>query len=321
MKILSLTICNYKNYSGKQRIEFSTGSSKKRITLIGGQNGAGKSTLFEAIKLCMFGYQFEGKPISAILYQEYIRSCQNNIAKRDNDNDYFIEMEVILDDVQPIYTVTLQRIWHITPVSFKEEFNILRDGHSFEIVEKENWQQYIYDLFPPYTIEYFFFDGEKMKDLIIGDRAEDILRESARDLIGLKIYDTLLSDIGILKDKIKKSTKKDEESQEEYKKLSEKIRDYQSQINSISNKRTYLQQRIIKSNKKIDEIQIEIGRKAGSFAKLQDDLKKSIKDIQTRLNDLNLEISRTCDYVPFIMAAPLMKKAIQQLKQDRKSVV
>ncbi|MDD3069209.1 MAG: AAA family ATPase, partial [Bacilli bacterium] len=103
MKLLSLTICNYKNYSGEQTLDFSSSNQEKNITLIGGHNGAGKTTLFEAIKLCMFGHQYEGQPLSKVQYESYIRSCRNKLGVSEGDDRYYISMEVILDDVQPVY--------------------------------------------------------------------------------------------------------------------------------------------------------------------------------------------------------------------------
>jgi len=316
MKILSLTICNYKNYCGEHKADFTI-DPQKNITLVGGKNGAGKTTFFESIKLCMFGHQYDGKPLSAVQYQQHIRDCQNRISVKEGDNSYFIEMEVVLDDVQPVYTVTLRRSWKITPTSFDEDFVILRDGLAFEIVERENWQQYIYDMFPPYIIEYFFFDGEKMQGLISGDRAESILRESARDLIGLKIYDTLLTDVGILKDKIKKSTKKDEKIQAEYDKLTDEVAEHKEILSELSAREEKLTEEIRIREAEIGELRNEIQRKAGAFAKSHDTYQTEIKGIEVRLAELNLKISELADYVPFIMAAPLMEKALKQLNDEK----
>lgn len=317
MKILSLTICNYKNYCGEQKIDFTIDDPQKNITLVGGQNGAGKTTLFESIKLCMFGHQYDGKPLSAVQYQQHIRDCQNRISVKEGDNNYFIEMEVVLDDVQPVYTVTLRRSWKITPTSFDEDFVILRDGLAFEIVERENWQQYIYDMFPPYIIEYFFFDGEKMQGLISGDRAESILRDSARDLIGLKIYDTLLTDVGVLKDKIKKSTKKDEKVQAEYDKLTAEVSEYKETLAKLNAREEVLKEEIQTRNAEIEQLRNEIQRKAGAFAKSHDSYQAEIKGIEVRLAELNLKIADLAEYVPFIMAAPLMEKALKQLNDEK----
>ncbi|MFA7030431.1 MAG: DNA sulfur modification protein DndD [Candidatus Cloacimonadaceae bacterium] len=317
MKLLSLAICNYKNYCGEQKLDFSPSNQEKNITLIGGHNGAGKTTLFEAIKLCMFGNQYDGQPLSKVQYESYIRSCRNKLGVSEGDDRYYISMEVILDDVQPVYTITLKRIWTITEETFKEEFIILREGHAFEIVERENWQQYIYDLFPPYTIDYFFFDGEKMKDLIVGDKAETILRESARDLIGLKIYDTLLTDIGILKNKIRKSTKKDQLSQDEYDRLTKELEALNIQLNSQEEEKSNLNSQIKESEMRIMEVRDHIYRKAGAFAKAQDEYKYQINIIQEKLAGLTIEIAKMCDFVPFIMASQLVKDAFEQLKKER----
>jgi DNA sulfur modification protein DndD len=141
MKIRSLTICNFKNYQGEQTLSFQSDDPKRNIVLIGGCNGAGKTTLFEAIKLCMFGYQYDGIPLSKSQYEQYIRSSWNHRAVQEHDRRYYISMEIVLDDVYPSYTITLRRSWDAFDNSFTEDFLILRDGHAFEIVEKENWQQ------------------------------------------------------------------------------------------------------------------------------------------------------------------------------------
>ena len=318
MKICSLTICNYKNYNGNQRIDFDLTNPDKNITLIGGKNGAGKTTLFEAIKLCMFGNQFSGKPIQTKQYEDYLRGCQNKTAKAKSDERYYIKMDVVLDDIQPVYTVSLKRRWTITPTEFNEKFTISRNGLPFEIVERENWQQFIYDMFPPYTIEYFFFDGEKMQNLVIGDNAEKILRESARDLIGLKIYDTLLNDIGVLKSKIKKSTQKDEKDKAEYNRLTQESIRYQKEIQKFTEKQSILESEIKTEEENIETLRADVQRKAGDFAKSHDTKKSEIHALEERLSKINSEITSTLDYVPFMMAYPLMKSACQQLLNEKK---
>ena len=317
MRINSLTICNFRNYQGEHTLDFRLSDPKKNIILIGGFNGAGKTTLFDAIKLCMFGYQYEGVPLTKSQYEQYIRSCWNNKAAQEHDRRYYISMEIVLDDVQPVYTITLRRSWDAYDNSFREDFLILRDGRAFEIVEKENWQQYIYDLFPPYTLDYFFFDGERMRELVVGDRAEELLRESARDLIGLKVYDTLLSDIGTLKSKIKKATKKEGKNKEEYAFLSSQVDEYSNQLASLEKKRGELREKVASIDGKIEQLREEIHRKSGAFAKSHDKYKAQIEEFEKKLAELNNEIAKTCEYVPFIMVFPLLNQAFEQLRKER----
>lgn len=316
MKLSSLTICNYKNYYGKQYFSFHV-TENKNIILVGGENGAGKTTLFGSILLCLYGHQFSGKPLSKSSYEAYIRACQNHIAVDNGDNSYFIEMDIVLDDVQPVYAVTLRRSWKISAKSINERFEILRDGMDFEIVEKENWQQYIYDIFPPYTSRYFFFDGEKMKDLVEGDSAEEILKESARDLIGLKIYDTLLSDIGFLKMKILKSTKKDEKNQAEYDLLNAEVAEIYKQRSAITLRIEEMKATSSQYQERIDELRDTIFRKAGAFAQSLDKYDADIEKTKHQLTEQNIEVSSCCDYAPFIMAFPIMLKAYKQLEDER----
>ncbi len=317
MRISSLTICNFRNYQGEHTLNFRSSDPKRNIVLIGGYNGSGKTTIFDAIKLCMFGHQYDGIPLAKSQYDQYIRSCWNHKAALEHDRRYYISMEIVLDDVQPIYTITLRRSWDAYDNSFTEDFLILRDGHAFEIVEKENWQQYISELFPPYTLDYFFFDGERMRELVIGDRAEELLRNSARDLIGLKVYDMLLSDLTVLKSKIKKGTKKEGNTKEEYTLLSSQVITYQEKLTRLEEKRTELLELVSSHETQIDDLREKIHRKSGAFAKSHDEYKKKIEGLEVRLAGLNDEISKTCEYVPFIMAFPLLNQAFDQLRKEQ----
>jgi len=53
VNILSLELENYRQYKGKQKIEFSSDSSKN-FTIFVGANGAGKTNLLNAVTWCLY---------------------------------------------------------------------------------------------------------------------------------------------------------------------------------------------------------------------------------------------------------------------------
>ena len=89
MKINRITLENFGSYEGEATFE-TREQDGRNIILIGGKNGAGKTTFFESVKLCMFGHQFEGKPLSAVQYQQHIRDCQNKISVKEGDTRYYL---------------------------------------------------------------------------------------------------------------------------------------------------------------------------------------------------------------------------------------
>lgn len=319
MKFQKITICNFKNYRGKNLFDFSQNGSKKHnnIILIGGANGSGKTTLVESIKLCLFGKK--STDLSNKKYQDYIIDSKNRLSTKDGDRSFFIETDLLVDDSYPPYCINLKREWDIRDdKSIEEKFEIIRDGEIFQIVPREYWEDYISSLIPSYILDYFFFDGERVKELATGDKAEGILRESIRDLIGLKSYEILYNDLEILKGKILKRNS-------EHSTLNNLVND--REINIIN-----IEQEIEESRKSIDkkyieikeikykkvELEEELRRKAGAYAEKRKKFEKNISVLDEKLNSVNEDIRQISgDYLPFIMASKICKALLIQLSKER----
>ena len=55
MKLNSIRIENFRQFYGKQSLEFARLDSQNNVTLIHGFNGAGKTALLNAFIWCLFG--------------------------------------------------------------------------------------------------------------------------------------------------------------------------------------------------------------------------------------------------------------------------
>ena len=314
-----LTICNFKNYKGKYIIDFSQNGSKKQnnIILIGGANGSGKTTLVESLKLCLFGKK--GTDLSTKKYQEYMIDSKNRSSTKEGDQSFFIETDIEVDDSYPPYNIRVRREWLIQDdKSIDERFNITRNGEQFQIVPSEYWEDYILSIIPPYISDYFFFDGERVKELSTGDKADGILRESIRDLIGLKSYEILYNDLEVLKGKILKRNAERSKLNSQFKEIESNILDIEKEI--VESKKligsNYLKIQEIKNNKY--ELEEELRRKAGAFAEKRKNLEKSISSLEEKLNYLNEDIKQISgDYLPFIMASKTCKALSDQLSKER----
>ena len=54
MLIQSIKLENFRQFKGKQKIEFSC-DKNKNVTIVMGENGAGKTTLEQAFLWCLYG--------------------------------------------------------------------------------------------------------------------------------------------------------------------------------------------------------------------------------------------------------------------------
>lgn len=318
MMIQSLTICNFKNYCGEHTLDLSTDpDSGRNIILIGGMNGAGKTTIFEAVQLCMFGAQFQGKTLSKSKYDLFLRKAKNKISTRDGDDNFFIEALIKIDDVFPVYTITLKREWVICDNTVEESFSIRRDGIPFEIVSQEYWEEYIASIIPPYITDYFFFDGERMKELTAGDEAETILRESARDLIGLKLYETLIGDLASLQKKIRHKAVNNDKTKSEIEDLEDNIVKIKQKIDELQKEENHYLSLKTDLESKICEHEGELQRKAGLIATKRKKIEISLYSEKESLKKINDDIEEILSVVPFVMAGDLVNKTIRTLKSEK----
>ncbi|MGD2248282.1 MAG: DNA sulfur modification protein DndD [Candidatus Methanofastidiosia archaeon] len=320
MKIRNITLCNFKSFRGKYTIDLSIENDKqKNIILFGGANGAGKTTILEAVKLCMYGKRFNGNILSKKKYERYLVSTKNRLSEKENDNSFFIELDIEVDDVYSPYSIILKREFRINNEKLvKETFAIFREGMALEIVPRECWEDYIVSLFPPYIMEYFFFDGERIKELATGDNAEKTLKEAIRDLVGLKLYETLSSDIDSLMRKIKRKNINIPELEKKIEKKDRNILQIEREIKEIIKRIKINKQSIKELNEKKDSTEANLRRKAGSLAKKRKKYEKNLLKLNEELKNLDDEIKEICgETLPFIISYDVCEDLLQQLKKER----
>jgi len=319
MIIKSITICNFKNYRGKHIIDVTPDSSNGRnIILVCGANGAGKTTMLDAIRLCMFGKRFNGYAAFNSDYQRYILSSKNKSSIRNNDQRFFIEIEIELTEF-PHYCLTLKREWKLNKDKVEEKFTLFRDNIPLEIIPREYWEDYVMSIIPPYISDYFFFDGEKIKELSVGLNAEEILRESIRDLIGLNPYETLNKDLGNLIDKIRRRNISQ-------KKIKDEIKDNEKNRLDLSKQLNNIKKNIKNNSNKIEELSFELKkveenlkRTAGAYAKDRKNNENELLKLKEKTSKLEDEIKQICgEVLPFIISSEVCNDLLNQLKKERR---
>jgi len=316
MFIKSITLYNYKNFKNKYTLDLrSSPSDNKNIVLIGGENGTGKTSIFEAINLCLYGKNMNGLYLSKKEYKNYIKSLKN---KYSEDQRFFISIDLEINESLTSYILTIKRVWDLNEKTSYEHLYINRDGSPLEIIPNEYWQDYLLSMIPPHISQYFFFNGEKVKELASGDKAEAVLKDSIKEIIGLNIYDVLYKDLSELE---KKTKRRNIDEAGAIKKLSENEKaQYQ-----IQRKIDEIEERILKNEKRIEllkgeEIKQEddLRRQAGAYAKERKINEEKIMKIKENLNDIEVKIKKLCgDFLPFNIATELNCELKKQLNDEQ----
>lgn len=280
-------------------------------------NGAGKTTLFEAVKLCLFGKDYNGQSLSKTQYEKFIQSCKNRVSTKNNEYEYYIQMKIQLEDVFPIYTIDLRREWFIEDGKFEEKFQIIRNGHPLEIIAQEYWEEYIRKMVPPYVSDYFFFDGERMRELTAGNAADSILRDSIRDILGLKLYETLNDDLSSLQSKLKRKNLNNDIIISKLKRLQVESIDLEDQIKNINDQVALESSKIQISSANVERIEGELHRKAGALAKKRNEIEEQILRKREAIASIDREIVKICNFVPFVTASDLCQKLVEQITKEK----
>jgi len=306
---------------GSHTIELHSDSNNgQNIILIGGVNGAGKTSLLKAIRLCIFGKHFKGKPISLNKYNRTIISSKNKMSEKEGDDRYFVQVELEINESYPNYLLSLEREWILDGNGkVTENFSIFRDEEPLEIIPKEYWEDYILSVIPPFLSDYFFFDGEKVKKLSIGDNADKILRESIKDVIGLNLYKTLEKDLTSLNNKIRRRNISQEKVLKAIGKTESEIAILEESIEKLDKNITKNLVKIDDLSQEIKDIEAQLRRKAGAYAKDKKKNEATLLELRQQMNSFEDKIKQICEEVlPFLIASNLCNDVVKQIKSERR---
>jgi len=319
MKINKISLFNFKSYSGLHEIDLSV-SDDKNVILLVGSNGSGKTTILEAVKLCLYGKKVNGKIFSDKEYDSFIKSFLNKSAQKEKSNTYYVELEVEIEDYIQQFKINIRRRWILnSDGTIDEKFTLTRDGKALEIIPEESWEDYIQSIFPPYIMEYFFFNGEKIKLLSIGDKAEKMMKESIRSLTGLQIYETLSIDLNNLIKKIKLNSIKTPELKSEIESKERIVEESQIKINELNSNIDRKENLIIGLKEQKDEIDATLRQKAGAYADEKDSYDRKLTILDEENKRLTTELSNYCEnLLPFIIAEKTCKSLEKQINKEKR---
>lgn len=321
MMIKRLILSNFKNFEGTHSIELDIDRNNgKNIILIGGINGAGKTTLLEAVRLCLFGRKAIDVTLSDKEYDRFIISMRNKNSAKKKDGDFYIQLDIDLETAPNGFPLTIKRVWEIKKNKVTEHFLLLHKGETLEYIPEEYWEDYILSLIPLHVSDFFFFDGEKVKSLAVGDEAERILRESIKDLVGLNLYNSLEKDIYTLKSKISRRNISKKDIEKELKKKEGMKDKLERELKTLKNNLKENLSKLENLEKQKIQLEKELKKKAGAFAREREKKEKQLTKKREEIDKMNEEIKELCgSYLPFIIAAPLCNELRSQIKKEKRT--
>lgn len=168
MKLNRLTVHNFRQFCGQQRLTFSS-SRECNVTVVHGANGAGKTSLFTAINWCLYGAGTESMG-SLINKEAVIQAASGATIQASVELTFTHEGEQFV----ATRTISADKRRDALLVDGSPEFSLMRIAVSGQ-AEKVNGPMGVLNaILSPKVRTYFFFDGEKIDNFAKPDASGEV---------------------------------------------------------------------------------------------------------------------------------------------------
>lgn len=188
MLLKEITLKNFRQYKGEQRVTFST-DPEKNVTVILGDNTGGKTTFVQAFRWVLYedcnftGRNPDKNPIN-IVNMDIRRN-----ARMGDKVEAFVRLNLIHKGVE--YEL-MRKAEYVSKISGDLSFAIQTlhiscyDSNGNRTICTD-FNEKVEEILPPDLSEYFFFDGEK----IANSTKKNNVEESINAVMGLKVIKNL----------------------------------------------------------------------------------------------------------------------------------
>ncbi len=160
------------------------------IVLITGNNGAGKTSILEALRVALHGRRAFDVPLGEV---EYLQKMSNRFHAGNSEAGCSVSLEFDHVDLHRTRRVLVERTWRPKGQRIVESLSVSQDGN---ILTPDVAGDLLGSIVPPEIAKYFFFDGERIRELADWEAEdESSLFAAVADLLGLGVLGQLRTDL------------------------------------------------------------------------------------------------------------------------------
>jgi DNA sulfur modification protein DndD len=308
-----LTLRNFGQYKGSHNISLNINNTKP-ILLIGGHNGGGKTTILEAMQLCLYGKRANCYRRADLRWNDYLRAWIN----RDSDpND---EIQIKLSFQHPYEgkdsNFEVDFSWRSTGTSIREQKDIFINNILDQTITA-TWDKFIDSILPARLSNLFFFDGEKIENLVRPETAQQFLESAITDLLGIGTIEQLQRDLAalnrnrLLRNEAQIETKKLNDAQDEYESVKKHLHSTEEQLGM-------LRKQMKDEEKQIEIHDSEYKSKGGKLLDEQASNEALKKELEQQLETLNKQIIREeSGILPLSLVKDQLKEIKRQFQEEK----
>lgn len=319
MIIQSLEMENFRQYYGKQTIEFAASDSNQIVTVILGENGRGKTSIYRAMMLALFGdvkLAQDAKEANILLA---------NIKAVDEQHQYGngVYCKVTLNFRHRNEQFTIQRVYF----AMKDEKGTQREElYKVKLVNhttNEEWdsekdiQFVIKQIIDERVKHYFFFDGERIERLTrVSNQQRQEVTAGIKNL--LKI-DQVLKAKEILQTLMVKATKElERHSTGDYKKALRELSVLKEKFEQLKIGLTKLEEEEHANHLRLSEIDhaLQTYHSMRDKMKEREELEGELARIQQTLNGKFGQALHLNKYIPLLMGKDVFYQQLVWLENE-----
>jgi len=323
MIFTNLALTNIGPYKGKHEFNLKPevdGVKPKPVILFGGLNGAGKTQLLESIKLVLYGSTAIGTRITLTKYHNILKRRTHKSKKTGiTENSASITLEFDHNFIGRTEHYSIIRSWNIDNDKVNEKLIVNKDGEVLSDLLMEQWQDFLKELVPPGLSNLFFFDGEKIKDILRQKgKIDHYIKEALGALLGLDTIEQLQSDLNLLAARQTREMGGDST-------LADNLQFAQENKGTLSDQKKDLADEIEQSTSKIDglkrdieRLEVQLSNMGGHFAEKRISNKEKLGLVENELNGIKEQISQLLtETIPFALCPSISKSLLKRLDNEQ----
>ncbi|MGF1514291.1 MAG: AAA family ATPase [Elainellaceae cyanobacterium] len=195
MKLLGLTLCNFRPFYGEHQLTFAK-TEAQNITVIHGNNGSGKTALLNAFTWALY------ERFTAALASPDQLVNRRALAEAGDSESITCWVEVAFDHDGKHYRIrrSCQALRVGDEVEQDRSEVVMQfvgdDGRWSTLPASKNPDDVVGRMLPKSLHQYFFFDGERIEQLVRRDNRAEIA-EATQKLLGVKVLDNAIKHLNI----------------------------------------------------------------------------------------------------------------------------
>lgn len=321
LNLEKLTMENWGPFGDKTVIEFSQ-EADKQITYIIGKNGTGKSSIFSAIYWCLFNSP-SNDDLKRIVNEEALRKSEKNLYVRLKF--YIIdEYKIRIDyDVKRVLRFEPEgNNGDYKPTALQSELSVSKFtpySNQPQLVPQKEFENLLNNLIPPGPRQFFFLDGEKLKDLFKKDHLENI-ESYANAISDMPLILEVINNLDLIKGNLNKKFDKLIQNSEDLSKERLRLTELEKELKELNEREKVVLSKI----KDLNSLKEELNDYCSRYKELEPHIReaKRLEESKlvneavrkTKLEEFNKYLNNN---LPILFLEPQLKWCEEELERLR----